>query len=57
MKEPPAKTFAHMLHCDLYRVPSTFIACLECAAATERIVMRSDLRARMRQLLQRAHFG
>ena len=28
MKEPPAKTFAHMLQ-DLYSVPSTFIACLE----------------------------
>jgi hypothetical protein len=46
MKEPPAKTFAHMLH-DLYRVPSTFIACLEWQRRSN-ASMRGDLRARMR---------
>jgi type IV secretion/conjugal transfer VirB4 family ATPase len=46
MKEPPAKTFAHMLH-DLYRVPSTFIACLEWQRRPN-ASMRGDLRARMR---------
>ncbi len=46
MKEPPAKTFAHILE-DLCVIPSTFVACLE----WQRIPnarMRRDLRARQR---------
>jgi type IV secretion system protein VirB4 len=51
MKEPPAKTFAHMLQ-DLYAVPSTFIACLE----WQRIPnarMRRDVRARQRHFFNK----
>lgn len=46
MKEPPAKTFAHILE-DLCAIPSTFVACLE----WQRIAnarMRRELRARQR---------
>ena len=46
MKEPPAKTFAHILQ-DLYAIPSPFIACLEWQRlSTAR--MRRDLHARQR---------
>ncbi len=46
MKDPPAKTFAHLLQ-DLYRVPSTFIACLEWQRRSN-ASMRGDVHARRR---------
>jgi type IV secretion system protein VirB4 len=46
MKEPPARTFAHILE-DLYTVPSPFIACLEWQRITN-ARMRRDLHARRR---------
>lgn len=51
MKEPPAKTFAHILQ-DLYTVPSPFVACLE----WQRIPnarMRRDLHARRRHFFNK----
>jgi type IV secretion system protein TrbE len=46
MKEPPAKTFAHVLG-DLYTVPSAFVACLEWQRLPN-AAMRRDLHARRR---------
>ena len=46
MKEPPAKTFAHILQ-DLYAIPSTFIACFEWQRLSN-AQMRRDLHARRR---------
>ena len=46
MKEPPAKTFAHVLE-DLYTVPSAFVACLEWQRLPN-AKMRRDLHARRR---------
>jgi type IV secretion system protein VirB4 len=46
MKEPPAKTFAHVLQ-DLYTVPSPFIACLDWQRLSN-ARMRRDLQARRR---------
>jgi len=46
MKEPPAKTFAHVLE-DLYTVPSAFVACLEWQRVPN-ATMRRDLHARRR---------
>lgn len=51
MKEPPAKTFAHMLE-DLYRVPSTFIACLEWQRVSN-AAMRRDVRTRQRHFFNK----
>ena len=51
MKEPPAKTFAHMLQ-DLYSVPSTFIACLEWQRRPNP-AMRRDLHARRRHFFNK----
>lgn len=51
MKDPPARTFAHVL-ADLYDVPSPFVACLE----WQRIAnarMRRDLHARRRHFFNR----
>ncbi|MEO7888846.1 MAG: hypothetical protein ABIW19_02485 [Vicinamibacterales bacterium] len=51
MKEPPAKTYAHVLEA-LYAVPSAFVACLE----WQRIPnarMRRDLHARRRHFFNR----
>jgi type IV secretion system protein VirB4 len=51
MKDPPARTFAHILE-DLYTVPSPFIACLE----WQRIAnarMRRDLHARRRHFFNK----
>jgi type IV secretion system protein VirB4 len=46
MKEPPAKTFAHVLQ-ELYTVPSAFVACLEWQRIPN-ATMRRDLHARRR---------
>src|SRR6185295_3296037 len=46
MKEPPAKTFAHVLE-ELYTVPSAFVACLE-RQRVPNARMRRDLHARRR---------
>lgn len=46
MKEPPAKTFAHVLE-DLYTVSSAFVACLEWQRVPN-ARMRRDLHARRR---------
>ena len=46
MKEPPAKTFAHVLE-DLYTIPSAFVACLEWQRVAN-ATMRRDLHARRR---------
>jgi type IV secretion/conjugal transfer VirB4 family ATPase len=46
MKEPPARTFAHMLQ-DIYRVPSAFVACLEWQRVPNP-TMRRDVRRRQR---------
>src|SRR5665213_3077520 len=46
MKEPPAKTFAHVLH-ELYTVPSAFVACLEWQRIPN-ATMRRDLHTRRR---------
>jgi len=51
MKEPPARTFAHMLE-DLYRVPSTFIACLEWQRVSN-AKMRRDVRTRQRHFFNK----
>jgi len=51
MKEPPARTFAHMLE-DLYRVPSTFIACLEWQRVSN-ATMRRDVRTRQRHFFNK----
>ncbi len=51
MKEPPAKTFAHMLQ-DLYSVPSTFIACLEWQRRPN-AAMRRDLHTRRRHFFNK----
>jgi type IV secretion system protein VirB4 len=51
MKEPPAKTFAHMLQ-DLYSVPSTFIACLEWQRVPQ-ARMRRDVRRRQRHFFNK----
>ena len=51
MKEPPAKTFAHMLQ-DLYSVPSAFIACLEWQRLPN-AKMRRDLHARRRHFFNK----
>jgi type IV secretion system protein VirB4 len=46
MKEPPAKTFAHVLE-DLYTIPGAFIACLEWQRVPN-ATMRRDLQTRRR---------
>jgi type IV secretion/conjugal transfer VirB4 family ATPase len=51
MKEPPAKTFAHILQ-DLYTVPSPFIACLEWQRLSN-ARMRRDLHARRRHFFNK----
>jgi type IV secretion/conjugal transfer VirB4 family ATPase len=51
MKEPPAKTFAHILQ-DLYAVPSPFIACLEWQRLPN-ATMRRDLHSRRRHFFNR----
>ena len=51
MKEPPAKTFAHVLE-DLYTVPSPFIACLEWQRLPN-ATMRRDLHARRRHFFNK----
>jgi type IV secretion/conjugal transfer VirB4 family ATPase len=51
MKDPPAKTFAHMLQ-DLYSVPSTFIACLEWQRRSN-AAMRRDLHTRRRHFFNK----
>lgn len=51
MKEPPARTFAHMLE-DLYRVPSTLIACLEWQRVSN-AAMRRDVRTRQRHFFNK----
>jgi len=51
MKDPPAKTFAHMLQ-DLYTVPSTFIACLEWQRRPN-AAMRRDLHTRRRHFFNK----
>jgi type IV secretion system protein VirB4 len=51
MKEPPARTFAHMLE-DLYRVPSTFVACLEWQRIPN-TAMRRDVRTRQRHFFNK----
>src|ERR1043166_8438095 len=51
MKEPPAKTFAAMLH-DLYAVPGPFVACLEWQRLPN-AKMRRDLHARRRHFFNR----
>ena len=51
MKEPPAKTFAHVLG-DLYAVPSPFVACLEWQRIPN-AKMRRDLHARRRHFFNR----
>jgi len=51
MKEPPSRTFAHLLG-DLHAVPGEFVACLE----SQRIPhdrMRRDLRTRRRHFFNR----
>ena len=51
MKEPPARTFAHMLH-DVYRVPSGFVACLEWQRVANP-VMRREVRTRQRHFFNK----
>lgn len=51
MKEPPAKTFAHILE-DLYTVPSPFIACLEWQRISNARVRR-NLHARRRHFFNK----
>jgi type IV secretion system protein VirB4 len=51
MKEPPAKTYAAMLH-DLYAVPAPFVACLEWRRLSN-ATMRRDLHARRRHFFNR----
>jgi type IV secretion system protein VirB4 len=51
MKEPPARTFAHMLE-DLHRVSSTFIACLEWQRVSN-ATMRRDVRTRQRHFFNK----
>lgn len=51
MKEPPARTFALMLE-DLYRVPSTFVACLEWQRISN-AAMRRDVRTRQRHFFNK----
>jgi type IV secretion/conjugal transfer VirB4 family ATPase len=51
MKDPPAKTCAHILG-DLYRVPSTFTACLEWQRLSN-AAMRHDLHARRRHFFNK----
>jgi type IV secretory pathway VirB4 component len=51
MKEPPARTFAHMLQ-DLYSVPSTFVACLEWQRLSN-ASMRRNLHARRRHFFNK----
>lgn len=51
MKEPPAKTFAHILQ-DLYAVPSAFIACLEWQRLPN-ATMRRDLHSRRRHFFNK----
>ena len=51
MKEPPAKTFAHILE-DLYAVPSPFIACLEWQRLSN-AKMRRDLHSRRRHFFNK----
>src|SRR4029077_8702821 len=51
MKDPPAKTFAHILQ-DLYAVPSPFIACLEWQRLPN-AKMRRDLHSRRRHFFNK----
>ncbi|MCC7241557.1 MAG: DUF87 domain-containing protein [Acidobacteria bacterium] len=51
MKEPPARTFAHMLE-ELYRVPSTLVACLEWQRISN-AAMRRDVRTRQRHFFNK----
>jgi type IV secretion system protein TrbE len=51
MKEPPARTFAHMLQ-DLYAVPATFIACLEWQRRSNAAVRR-EIRSRQRHFFNK----
>ena len=51
MKEPPAKTFAAMLH-DLHAVPGPFVACLEWQRLPN-AKMRRDLHARRRHFFNK----
>jgi hypothetical protein len=51
MKEPPARTFAHMLQ-DLYAVPSSLIACLEWQRVPN-AKMRRDVRTRQRHFFNK----
>ena len=52
MKEPPAKTFAHVLQ-DLYTVPSAFVACLEWQRLTkETETAVADLDIARRELVE-----
>ena len=51
MKEPPAKTFAHVLQ-DLYTVPSAFVACLDWQRLPN-ATMRRDLHARRRHFFNK----
>lgn len=51
MKEPPAKTFAHMLR-DLCAIPSTFVACLEWQRLSPARVRR-DIHARRRHFFNK----
>ena len=54
MKEPPAKTFAHVLE-DLHAVPSAFVACLEWHRLPNATIRR-DLHARRRARYARRRF-
>jgi type IV secretion system protein VirB4 len=51
MKDPPARTFAHVLE-DLYAVPAPFLACLEWQRIPDP-TMRRDLHARRRHFFNR----
>jgi len=51
MKEPPSKTFAHILQ-DLYAVPSAFVACLEWQRLPN-AKMRRDLHSRRRHFFNK----
>ncbi len=51
MKEPPSKTFAHILQ-DLYAIPSPFIACLEWQRLPN-AKMRRDLQSRRRHFFNK----
>ena len=51
MKEPPARTFAHVLQ-ELYAVPAPFVACLEWQRIPD-ATMRRDLHARRRHFFNR----